>query len=58
LSYDNRRMFTWQELKDATTEGSLGEFVSMTVYRAGEHYNFTVPRGPLGVQLGATRLEP
>ncbi|VAW51754.1 hypothetical protein MNBD_GAMMA05-60 [hydrothermal vent metagenome] len=58
LSYNNQRMFTWQELKGATTEGSLGEFVSMTIYRAGEHYSFTVPRGPLGIQLGATRLEP
>ena len=58
LSYNNKRMFTWQELKNATTEGSLGEFVSMTIYRAGEQYSFTVPRGPLGIQLGATRLQP
>jgi len=58
LSYNNQRMFTWQELKDATTKGSLGEFVSLTIYRDGEHYSFTVPRGPLGIQLGATRLQP
>ena len=58
LSYDNIRMFTWQELKDATTEGQLGEFVSINVYRNGEIYSFSVPRGPLGTQLGATRLEP
>ena len=58
LSYNNQRMFTWQELKDATTGGSLGEFVSINIYRAGEIYSFTVPRGPLGVQLGATRLAP
>ncbi len=58
LSYNNQRMFVWQELKDATTEGSLGEFVSLTIYRNDEHYSFTVPRGPLGIQLGATRLEP
>ena len=58
LSYDNKRMFTWQELKDATTEGQLGEFVSISIYRNGEIYSFTVPRGPLGTQLGATRLVP
>jgi hypothetical protein len=58
LSYDNQRMFTWQELKDATTGGSLGEFVSINIYREGEIYSFTVPRGPLGIQLGATRLAP
>ena len=58
LSYDNRRMFNWQELKDATTEGQLGEFVSINIVRNGEIYSFTVPRGPLGIQLGSTRLEP
>jgi len=58
LSYDNRRMFLWQELKDATVEGQLGEYVSISIYRNGEIYSFSVPRGPLGIQLGATRLEP
>jgi C-terminal processing protease CtpA/Prc len=58
LSYDNRRMFLWQELKDATAEGQLGEYVSMSIYRNGQIYSFSVPRGPLGIQLGATRLEP
>jgi hypothetical protein len=58
LSYDNKRMFSWQELKDATGEGQLGEFVSINIYRNGEIYSFTVPRGPLGTQLGTTRLAP
>jgi C-terminal processing protease CtpA/Prc len=58
LSYDNKRMFSWQELKDATTEGQLGEFVPINIYRNGEIYSFTVPRGPLGTQLGMTRLAP
>ena len=58
LSYDNKRMFSWQELKAATAEGQLGEFVSISIVRNGEVYSFTVPRGPLGTQLGTTRLEP
>jgi len=58
LSYDNKQMFSWQELKDATTEGQLGEFVSISIVRNGEVYSFTVPRGPLGTQLGSTRLAP
>jgi len=58
LSYDGRRMFLWQELKEATAEGQLGEYVSISIYRNGEIFSFSVPRGPLGVQLGATRLEP
>ncbi len=31
LSYDNHRMFTWQELKDATSEGQLGEYVAINI---------------------------
>ena len=58
LSYNNNRMFTWQELKDATSEGQLGEYVTISIYRNGEVYSFSVPRGPLGTQLGSTRLEP
>jgi PDZ domain len=58
ISYDNTRMFSWQELKDATAAGQLGEYVSITIYRNGEIFSFSVPRGPLGMQLGATRLEP
>jgi S1-C subfamily serine protease len=58
LSYDNTRMFNWQELKDATAEGQLGEYVSISIYRSGEIFSFSVPRGPLGIQLGATRLAP
>ena len=58
LSYDNSRMFNWTELKDATAEGQLGEYVSISIYRNGEIFSFSVPRGPLGMQLGATRLEP
>ena len=58
LSYDNKRMFSWHELRDATTAGELGDYVSITIYRNGEIYSYSVPRGPLGVQLGATRLPP
>ena len=58
LSYDNNRMFSWRELKDATTEGQLGEYVTISVYRDSEIYSFSVPRGPLGLQLAATRLKP
>ena len=58
LSYDDNRMFTWTELKDATSQGELGEYVSISIYRNGEIFSFSVPRGPLGMQLGATRLSP
>ena len=58
LSYDSKRVFTWYELKTATTEGELGEYVFITIDRNGEIFSFSVPRGPLGVQLGSIRMDP
>jgi len=58
LSYDDNRVFTWQELKDATSAGSLGEYVNIVIDRNGEIFSLAVPRGPLGVQLGYARSDP
>jgi len=58
LSYDDRNLFDWSELQQATTLGERGEYVSMDVLRDGQLLNLWVPRGPLGIRLGATRLDP
>ena len=58
LSYDDKRMFTWPELKQATTEGELGAYTSINISRNGEVFSYSVPRGTLGIQMGATRLSP
>lgn len=58
LSYDVQRIFTWRELKSATTQGELGEYILISIYRDGEIFTLSVPRGPLGIQLGATRMQP
>jgi C-terminal processing protease CtpA/Prc len=58
VSYNNKRVFTWDELKKATSEGTLGEYVPVVINRNGDVFSVTVPRGPLGVQLGASRSEP
>ena len=58
LSYDNNRLFTWSELKQATAEGELGEYTSINISRNGEVFSYSVPRGTLGIQMGATRLSP
>lgn len=58
LSYDNTRIFNASELKEATVQGQLGEYVSLSIYRNGEVFSFSVPRGPLGMKLRATRLAP
>jgi membrane-associated protease RseP (regulator of RpoE activity) len=58
LTYDEARIFEWGELKDATTEGELGEYVTVDIMRDGQLSSLWVPRGPLGVRLGMTRVAP
>ena len=58
LSYDDQRVFRPGELKRMTTSGSAGEFVSVEVVRQGKRISLRVPRGPLGVFMGADSLEP
>lgn len=58
LSYDNKRIFDFSELRSATLEGLAGEPVPVTVVR-GEATNIVyLPRGPLGVRLDAARVLP
>lgn len=58
LSYDGNRMYTWPELKQATAKGELGEYTSINISRKGEIYSYSVPRGTLGIQMGAARIAP
>ncbi len=58
LSYDDQNLFGWSELQQATTQGERGDYVNVNVLRDGQLINLWVPRGPLGVRLGAARLEP
>ena len=58
LTYDQQRMFEYTELQQATTQGDREEFVSMMVERDGQDLMLWVPRGPLGVRLTMTRVDP
>lgn len=58
LTYDQQRIFKWNELKNATSEGELGEYVNVDVSRGGQLMSLWVPRGPLGVRLGSARVAP
>lgn len=58
FAYAGKRIFSWDELRAATTEGAIGEYVPVTVLRDGAPVEFLVPRGPLGIKLDATRLRP
>ncbi len=58
LNYDNRRMFNWKELQEATSTGERGEYVNVAVLRNGQLVNLWIPRGPLGVRLSSARVKP
>jgi membrane-associated protease RseP (regulator of RpoE activity) len=58
LTYDQQRIFKWNELKNATGEGELGEYVNVDVSRGGQLMSLWVPRGALGVRLGSARVAP
>lgn len=58
LSYGPDRVFSSTELKAATSEGELGEYVNMDISRDGLLMSLWVPRGPLGVRLGVARVLP
>ena len=58
LDYNGARMFSWNELKNATSEGQRDELVTISILRQGELFSLSIPRGPLGVRLGATRVNP
>jgi hypothetical protein len=58
LSYNDKPMFNWNELQDATAKGERGEYVNVTVLRNGQLMNMWLPRGPLGVRLGTVRIRP
>ena len=58
LNYDNRRIFNWNELQDATSGGERGEYVNVAVLRNGQLVNLWMPRGPLGVRLSTARVKP
>ncbi len=58
ISYAGQRLFTMQELQDATREGVRGESVTLLVRRGSSDLNLTVSRGPLGVTMTRDLQEP
>lgn len=58
LSYADQRVFSMRELQRATSGGSRGESIQVQVLRNGELMSVDLPRGPLGVTLSGSRLEP
>ena len=59
VRYDGRAVFKGRELQQATTQGEAGRSVAVDVQGLdGSMRHVTVPRGPLGIQLGEQRRPP
>ena len=58
FAYAGNRIYTPDELRQATTEGVAGEMVPVMVWREGVAMELLVPRGPLGVKLDMRRERP
>ncbi len=58
VRYGETRIFTPDELVGETRTGTLGENVRLSVIRNGERLEVEVPRGPLGLRIGATQDQP
>lgn len=57
--YDGNRVFSFTELREATTEGDRGELVPVEIRRAdGRRDQLWLPRGPLGVRMDLIRTDP
>ena len=57
-SYADSRVFQLFELRQLTTSGQRDELVNLSILREGEELQLVLPRGPLGVTVSGTRLEP
>lgn len=57
-SYDDKRIFSWDDLTTATAEGDPQQMVRVEVIRDGEPLEFYLKRGPLGIRLGSQKVNP
>jgi S1-C subfamily serine protease len=58
LQYGNKRIYSWNDLTTATSEGSAETTVTVTVERNGQQQQVYVPRGPLGIRLTTDSVLP
>lgn len=58
LSYDNKKILSWSDIRQATLTGDINSYTNVDVLRNGERITLTVPRGTLGVQLNPMQLDP
>ena len=58
LRYDGSRVYSWNELRSATTQGLLGEQILIEIERDGSTVEYYVDRGPLGIRMNSISQKP
>ena len=56
--YGDQPVYDFRDLRTATSDGERGELVPVTVRRGRELVELLLPRGPIGIGLDATRIDP
>jgi len=58
LRYADKPIYSWYDLRTATTEGDASEMVALEIQRGNKHMEFYVKRGPLGIRLDQQSVNP
>ena len=58
LGYDDSRVFSFADLRNATRVGNRGERVLVRVQRKLKVMELLLPRGPLGIRLDSDSVQP
>ena len=58
LRYANKRIYNWQDLREATTQGDINETVPVKIIRNDKVMEVYVQRGPLGIRMSSISADP
>lgn len=58
IRYENKRIYNWRDLRDATTEGNINETVRVDILRDNKPMVLYVQRGPLGIRMSSESAAP
>ena len=57
-TYGKTRVFRYDDLRTATSEGERGELVPVQIRRGDGVIDAWLPRGPLGIRMDRSRIDP
>lgn len=58
IRYDRERIYSWRDLRTATTSGNLSDTIEVEVERDGDTLRFYLARGPLGIRMDSRSVAP